>query len=549
MVPTYGMTETCGGVVYAGRPLAGVEVRAARWGELLVRGPTLMRGYRLDPAASVDVFEPGGWLRTGDGGEVDDDGTVRVQGRIADVIVSGGEKIWPAEVEASYREPPRGRGGAGIGQPPIASGVSVLSPAWSPQTRGATDARVAARSRGRDHRPPQAASRADHRRAPGPDIARQDPAALSPQRADARCTARSRIRSRVDTIRWGRRAQACRGAPGRSRQRGDRPRPGTPRTASGTRSIGVNAGRPCAAASTCASRSSRCAMYSSMSAPASSTRSPCPGRIVSGCNALTRAQRRHVVGHVALTGVNDRRGAIEDVVARVERSLGGIEEAQMVTRVPRRVHGDQLEIVDARHVPVGHRLRVLVACGGVETVHGRARLLGEPAGERTVIGVRMGEQDRGDATAACARPRRESRRGAGRRRDRGRCRRATSRRRRYVLVPRPVNTDGLGASTRVGGALMTAAPASMLEPHPAGDDLGCYLGLLQRVGAQRGQDRIDGSEPRERVAHHPGGRHDRREIEVEHRSRAGASRPRPPPRHARPPSGRRRRPTAKKRVS
>jgi o-succinylbenzoate---CoA ligase len=107
VVPTYGMTETCGGVVYAGRPLAGVEVRVARWGELLVRGPTLMRGYRLDPEASLAAFEPGGWLRTGDGGDVDNDGTVRVLGRLADVIVSGGEKIWPAEVEAALATNPR----------------------------------------------------------------------------------------------------------------------------------------------------------------------------------------------------------------------------------------------------------------------------------------------------------------------------------------------------------------------------------------------------------------------------------------------------------
>jgi len=106
IVPTYGMTETCGGVVYAGRPLAGVEVRASRWGELLVRGPTLMRGYRLDPEASVGAFEPGGWLRTGDGGEVAPDGAVRVHGRLADVIVSGGEKIWPAEVEAALSSHP-----------------------------------------------------------------------------------------------------------------------------------------------------------------------------------------------------------------------------------------------------------------------------------------------------------------------------------------------------------------------------------------------------------------------------------------------------------
>jgi O-succinylbenzoic acid--CoA ligase len=106
VVPTYGMTETCGGVVYAGRPLAGIEVRTARWGELLVRGPTLMRGYRLDEAASVAAFEPGGWLRTGDGGEVDADGTVHVFGRLADVIVSGGEKVWPAEVEAALANHP-----------------------------------------------------------------------------------------------------------------------------------------------------------------------------------------------------------------------------------------------------------------------------------------------------------------------------------------------------------------------------------------------------------------------------------------------------------
>jgi o-succinylbenzoate---CoA ligase len=101
VVPTYGMTETCGGVVYAGRPLAGVEVRTDGSGELLVRGPTLMRGYRFDAVATAAAFAPGGWLRTGDGGAIAADGTVRVWGRLADVIVSGGEKIWPAEVEAA----------------------------------------------------------------------------------------------------------------------------------------------------------------------------------------------------------------------------------------------------------------------------------------------------------------------------------------------------------------------------------------------------------------------------------------------------------------
>lgn len=100
VVPTYGMTETCGGVVYSGRPLAGVEVRADASGELLVRGPTLMRAYRFDAPATGAAFAPGGWLRTGDGGTVAVDGAVHVSGRLADVIVSGGEKIWPSEVEA-----------------------------------------------------------------------------------------------------------------------------------------------------------------------------------------------------------------------------------------------------------------------------------------------------------------------------------------------------------------------------------------------------------------------------------------------------------------
>ena len=100
-VQTYGMTETCGGVVYDGRPLPGVAVRASEAGELLISGPTLMRGYRLDPAATAAAIDAEGWLRTGDGGEINADGTVRVRGKLKDVIVSGGEKIWPTEVEAA----------------------------------------------------------------------------------------------------------------------------------------------------------------------------------------------------------------------------------------------------------------------------------------------------------------------------------------------------------------------------------------------------------------------------------------------------------------
>lgn len=117
VVQTYGMTETCGGVVYEGRPLPGVAVRASDNGELLISGPTLMRGYRLDPKATAAAFDADGWLRTGDGGEVDADGTVHVRGKLADVIVSGGEKIWPAEVESAL-----------AGHPDVAAVVVSASP-------------------------------------------------------------------------------------------------------------------------------------------------------------------------------------------------------------------------------------------------------------------------------------------------------------------------------------------------------------------------------------------------------------------------------------
>jgi len=100
-VVTYGMTETGSGVVYDGVPLAGVQVRAID-GELHVRGPMLLRGYR----DGSDPKDRAGWLPTGDAGAVDADGRVHVDGRIADVIVSGGEKVWPDPVERVLRRLP-----------------------------------------------------------------------------------------------------------------------------------------------------------------------------------------------------------------------------------------------------------------------------------------------------------------------------------------------------------------------------------------------------------------------------------------------------------
>jgi o-succinylbenzoate---CoA ligase len=102
VVHTYGMTETGGGVVYDGVPLDGVEVRADESGQLLVRGPSLLRCYRdgSDPKGAD------GWLPTGDVGEVLRDGRVVVHGRRCDLIVTGGENVWPADVEEALRSHP-----------------------------------------------------------------------------------------------------------------------------------------------------------------------------------------------------------------------------------------------------------------------------------------------------------------------------------------------------------------------------------------------------------------------------------------------------------
>jgi O-succinylbenzoic acid--CoA ligase len=94
------MTETGSGLVYDGVPLDGVEVRTVD-GELHVRGPMLLRSYR----DGTDPKDADGWLRTGDAGEVAG-GLVVVHGRIAEVIVSGGEKVWPDPVEAVLRGVP-----------------------------------------------------------------------------------------------------------------------------------------------------------------------------------------------------------------------------------------------------------------------------------------------------------------------------------------------------------------------------------------------------------------------------------------------------------
>jgi acyl-CoA synthetase (AMP-forming)/AMP-acid ligase II len=99
-----------------GRVLGGIEMRivdseggdalVGDAGEIWVRGPNVFAGYLDDPEATARVLTPDGWLRTGDGGHLDDDGYLFLTDRVKDLIISGGENVYPAEVEAVLRTHP-----------------------------------------------------------------------------------------------------------------------------------------------------------------------------------------------------------------------------------------------------------------------------------------------------------------------------------------------------------------------------------------------------------------------------------------------------------
>jgi len=105
VVTTYGMTETCGGVVYDGRPLDDVEIAIGGRGRISIRGPMLMSGYRLRPDRTSAALADG-WFQTSDRGRLLADGSLQVVGRLDDVIISGAEKIDPSEVASLLEEHP-----------------------------------------------------------------------------------------------------------------------------------------------------------------------------------------------------------------------------------------------------------------------------------------------------------------------------------------------------------------------------------------------------------------------------------------------------------
>ncbi len=123
VVATYGLTETGSGVVYDGRPLDGVEIRVDTNGEIHLRCPMLLRCYRDGTSPLID-----GWFPTGDLGLLDDSGTLTVFGRRGDMIVTGGENVWPAAVEAVLSTHPAVAAIAVAGEPDVEWGQRIV--AW-----------------------------------------------------------------------------------------------------------------------------------------------------------------------------------------------------------------------------------------------------------------------------------------------------------------------------------------------------------------------------------------------------------------------------------
>jgi long-chain acyl-CoA synthetase len=115
LVEGWGLTE-CGAFGAFGRlgsqkpgtigpALPGIDLRIAEDGEIMIRSPYLMRGYRNLPEATAEAFDADGWLHSGDIGELDDDGQLRVIDRKKEIIVSaGGKNMSPAHIESRIKE-------------------------------------------------------------------------------------------------------------------------------------------------------------------------------------------------------------------------------------------------------------------------------------------------------------------------------------------------------------------------------------------------------------------------------------------------------------
>ncbi len=127
VVRTYGLTETGGGVVYEGTPLPGVEVRIDEAGRVSIRSATTTRGRRAADGEVTPLVDGDGWLPTGDLGRWGDDGCLLVEGRADDLIVTGGENVWPGPVEDVLRTHPSVADVVLVGEPDAEWGQRVIA--------------------------------------------------------------------------------------------------------------------------------------------------------------------------------------------------------------------------------------------------------------------------------------------------------------------------------------------------------------------------------------------------------------------------------------
>lgn len=118
LIQSFGMTETASQIVTlppedalqkigaSGKPLFPAEVKISDQDEILLKGPNITAGYLHNEAATQAAFDANGWFRTGDIGYLDQDGFLFVQERRSDLIISGGENIYPTEIEHVLLEYP-----------------------------------------------------------------------------------------------------------------------------------------------------------------------------------------------------------------------------------------------------------------------------------------------------------------------------------------------------------------------------------------------------------------------------------------------------------
>jgi long-chain acyl-CoA synthetase len=149
----YGLSESSGPMTWTpvlvkvgtvGPPIPGCDVRLADDGEVLARGGNIFRGYLNDPVRTAEALDDDGWLHTGDIGQFDEDGYLRIVDRKKELIITaGGKNISPANLEAALKASPLIGQSCVIGDDrPFVSALLVLDPEVAPEWAKAHDVEV-----------------------------------------------------------------------------------------------------------------------------------------------------------------------------------------------------------------------------------------------------------------------------------------------------------------------------------------------------------------------------------------------------------------------